>query len=429
MRIIKPEAQAKSQLLQYSALALALACAGLPVYVHAPEFYASELGLPLAAIGFVLLALRAFDAVQDPLIGSYSDRWHQHRKAIMVGGIVLLALGFWLLFHPASSYPLAWLALSVALCTTGFSVVSINFQAIGGLWQAEADERTRITTWREAVGLLGLLLASIAPTLLGSDARAFHWLALLYLPLLAFCSWIFFRWLRRARLQSPSSAPTYGSLRHMLRGWNAAFFSIYLSNAVASSIPAVLVLFFINDRIVASELTGLFLLLYFLSGACTMPIWQRLAARLGKARAWLWSMVLAALTFSWAFSLGAGEALAYALVCVLSGLALGADLALPPAIIADRIAQQQEQHLASRYFAVLTFLSKAALALATGLALPALGYLGYQPSAVSDYAITDYLAYAYALVPSILKAGVAGALWWLLSRAAGNGKFDKSEQL
>lgn len=40
-----------------------LASAGLPLYIHLPGF-AAQLGLPLATIGALLLAIRVFDCVQ-----------------------------------------------------------------------------------------------------------------------------------------------------------------------------------------------------------------------------------------------------------------------------------------------------------------------------------------------------------------------------
>ena len=371
-------------------------------------------GVSLTTIGLLLLILRVVDAAQDPWIGSISDRYHHRRALIMLAGMGLLGGGFWMVFHPSAS-PVVWFALAILLCTTGFSIVSINVQALGGLWQANTHERTRITSWREAIGLLGLLWASITPTLLGSEndsLAAFHVFALLYIPLLIGCGLVFFHWMHTATIRKPeSSLSSPPSLLRLATPWHLRFFAIYLSNACASAIPAVLVLFFIHDRLDAAAMTGVFLLLYFLSGAAAMPLWQRLAKTLGKQRAWMLSMVLAALTFVWAFTFTAGDVVAYGVVCVLSGSALGADLALPPSIIADRINEHNDEAMASRYFSVMTFLSKAALALATGITLPLLGLLGYQPGNVADYTVTEPLSYAYALIPSLLKVSVAVGLW------------------
>ena len=95
----------------------------------------------------------------------------------------------------------------------------------------------------------------------------------------------------------------------------------------------------------------------------------RIAARTGKAKAWAISMVLAVATFLWAFTLSAGDILPFAVICILSGSALGADLAIPPAIVADRLHAAGDQPRAARYFAANAFCAKSAFALATGLSL------------------------------------------------------------
>ncbi|HPQ55025.1 MAG TPA: MFS transporter, partial [Spirochaetota bacterium] len=60
--------------ISYALPALTLAVIGIPVYVYIPKFYTDTMGVPVAAAGIILLAIRLFDAVTDPLIGIVSDR-------------------------------------------------------------------------------------------------------------------------------------------------------------------------------------------------------------------------------------------------------------------------------------------------------------------------------------------------------------------
>ena len=69
-----PAAFSRPQLASYSLLALPLAFAALPLYVLLPNLYARDFGMPLATLGAVLLAARAFDAFTDPLLGRLADR-------------------------------------------------------------------------------------------------------------------------------------------------------------------------------------------------------------------------------------------------------------------------------------------------------------------------------------------------------------------
>jgi GPH family glycoside/pentoside/hexuronide:cation symporter len=63
-----------STLAAYGLFGMPLAMAALPLYVHLPKFYGDHLGVNLAVLGSVLLALRLADGVVDPLLGVLSDR-------------------------------------------------------------------------------------------------------------------------------------------------------------------------------------------------------------------------------------------------------------------------------------------------------------------------------------------------------------------
>jgi len=418
-QVAPPRKHNRPDLFLYGALALPLAFVGLPVYLHAPDFYATTYGLSLAALGAVLLGLRVVDAVQDPLIGAFSDAFAHRRKSILLAGAFLLLAGFAGLFNPpvlSGTGHLAWFAVNVFVCTTGFSIMSINYQALGALWPASSPDRTRITGTREALGLVGILAASVLPSVLRNRydaAAAFQVVTLVLAVLLVVGGLLFLRWYARhsgTAAKAPSLATAPGGFRDLLRdGWARRFYGIYFISNFASAIPAVLVLFYIRDRLAAETWTGLFLLVYFLSGAISMPVWQRVARRVGTARAWGISMVVAVITFVWAFSLGAGDIVPFVIVCVLSGAALGADLSLPPALLADRIDHVEDQAIASRYFSGAAFFAKASFALATGLTLPMLDALGYVPGQPAVAEIGIYLSGVYALVPCAIK--ITAAVW------------------
>lgn len=408
-----------SALAAYAAASLPLAAAALPVYVHAPKFY-SGLGLDLALIGTLLLAVRLLDAFSDPLLGVIADRIparHGGRKAMLAAAVPVVAAGMFLLFHPpAGGVGLApWLAMSLILVYLGLSAASISYFALGSALSRDYVERTRITAARGAAALAGVLLAAALPEILAQRYGTAGGLALFstgYAPLLLIAVGITvvagpqavmaggMRPLTLDGLLSPVRNPRFRRLA-----------AIFLVNGVAAAIPATLVLFYVADVLRRPELTAMFLVLYFVAGAAGMPLWVRLAAVLGKARAWLLAMVLASATFIWAYFLGPGDVAAFAVVCVLSGLAFGADLALPASMLADVI--DDDIDLAGRpdgaYFGLWHLLEKLALALAAGIALPLLQWLGYAPGSTTGPVIA--LSFVYALLPCAIKLLAALCLW------------------
>ena len=161
--------------------------------------------------------------------------------------------------------------------------------------------------------------------------------------------WFFLRWYKSRLLgfeaeRSQYTRPSVGLIGLANGRWGRLFYGIFFFSNLASAIPAVLVLFYVRDRLAAEQYTGLFLVIYFLSGAAGLPVWQRLSVHTGKARAWAISMMLAIATFLWAFTLAEGDIVPFAIICCLSGAALGADLAIPPAMVADRIDSIRDHH-------------------------------------------------------------------------------------
>lgn len=410
------------QLFYYGFLALPLAFAGLPLYINAPDFYTREIGVSIGVIGVVLLLIRLFDAIQDPLIGYFSDKHADKRYSIMLGGAALLLIGMAALFvGPASvESAVVWFAVSLLVATTGFSIVSINLNMIGGFWFNSQQLRTKVAAWRESLGLIGLLTAAILPTVFVSVfavAMAYQLLVLMFSLLLLIGMLLFSVFFKTLGKQHPVNnikSVNNFSFYPLLFGTHKRFFlSCFLSH-LASSLPAVMVLFFINDYLQAEKFTGLFLLVYFISGAVFMPLWVKLSARIGKQETWLISMLLAIVTFIGATTLGEGAVVAYAIICLLSGIALGADLALPTAIMADRVNQTNNETEATQFYGVLAFLPKLAVAVCSGLAFMTLDAIGFEAGANNSQTVLNGVVMMYAFVPCLIKLAAAFCLWSLI---------------
>ncbi len=405
--------------LAYGAPGLPLAFVALPLYVILPNHYATQFGVPLAALGAVLLGARVLDAVADPLIGRAADalfaRSARHAWLAAAAAAVLLALGFRALFFPVvtgTSALLAWCAGALAVTYLAYSVVSVIHQAWGARLGGDATGRAGIVAWREGLALVGVLLASLLPALAGLEASTLLFALLLLAALAA---------LARAP-QPPAAAPGGAGTSGTSMGLPFAsgdfrrLLAVYLVNGIAGAVPATLVLFFIRDRLEAPAWEPLFLAAYFAAAALSIPLWVRLVKRLGLARSWLAGMLLAIAVFAWAGALGRGDTLAYAAVCIGSGIALGADLTLPAALLAGVVQRAGHAGRAEgAYFGWWNFATKLNLALAAGLALPALQALGYAPGS-RDTAALDSLTLAYALLPCALKLGAAALLYLLWIR-------------
>lgn len=398
-----------SRTLAYGALGLPLAFVALPLYVHVPHLYASNAGLGLALLGGLLLAARLFDAVIDPLLGWLADRCS--RPLMMVLALLPLAGGFVALLHPPATQVELWLVLALLVTYTGYSAVSVAYQALGADLGINSSERTRLTAAREGFGLLGVLAAASLPALLASTmAEGLMRLAWIFVPLLLIAAVLTLA-VRPLLVVRSSAMPLWPALRLTLGdGAYRRLLIIFIANGIAAALPATLVLFFVADILHASDYAGAFLALYFVAGVAGLPLWLRLAARIGRVRAWLGGMLLAGVAFVAAFALGPGDGVAFAFVCLATGLALGADIVFPAAMAADL---GEAQGRPGAFFGCWNLVAKLNLALAAGLALPLLAWLGYQPGVVGGEAA---LSATYALLPLVFKLLAALLLWHWASR-------------
>ena len=405
--------------LRYGALGAPLAFAALPLYVLLPSHYGGRLGVPLAALGAVLLGTRALDALVDPWLGRLADRVlaRQRRQALALAAVaaLLMAAGFAALFFPPveGAGPLLWwCGASLVLTCLGYSTLGVLHQAWGARLGGGAATQARIVSWREGLSLVGVLAASVLPALAGVGTMValcaglllLAWWALVHAPY---------------RVASPrlAAAPAVLAPGHSdaWMAWRQPAFrrlmAVFLLNGVASAVPATLVLFFIRDRLQAPAWEPVLLGAYFAAAALSMPLWVRAVARWGLLRSWLAGMGLAVAAFAWAAGLGPGDTAAFLMICLASGAALGADLAVPGALLAGVIRRAGHAlHHEGHYFGWWTCINKLNLALAAGLALPLLQGLGYAPGA-RDAGALAALGLIYASLPCLLKLAAAALLW------------------
>ncbi len=409
-----------SALLRYALLALPLAFAALPLYVLLPLYYSTHYAVSLAALGSLLLAARLFDAVADPFIGRYIDKllMRERRSALMqaTAAAVVMIAGFvalWWAPKLAQALQLAWLAFALTLTYLAYSFLTVLHQSWGTQLSAVATEQSRISAFREGAALVGVMTASVLPSLAGERALP---VALALALLTALWGLSAGPQPRFSQANNTANTPILPLPHALLRIKNNSNYIklciVYLVNGVAAAVPATLILFFVQDRLQAQS-GGPFLLAYFLAAAASLPLWVQAVKRMGLERAWLCGMLLAIVTFVWASTLGAGDGMWFYGVCLASGLAAGADLALPAALVARSIhAAGHSGQLEGSYFGTWGFLTKLNLALAAGLALPLLQALGYTPG-VRDAAALNALTIGYCLIPCALKLIAAALLYGL----------------
>jgi GPH family glycoside/pentoside/hexuronide:cation symporter len=120
----------------------------------ATPVYNIILGVSPALIGTVMMVMRIWDAITDPIMGYISDNWRGkwgRRKPFLLLGSILMAI----------AYPLVWMASPdwtenakaiYFFCTaiiffTSYTIYSVSFRALATEMTPDYEERTTIRTY------------------------------------------------------------------------------------------------------------------------------------------------------------------------------------------------------------------------------------------------------------------------------------------
>ena len=416
------------RLAAYSAPAFALAMPTIPAFVYLPALYAQSLGL--ATAGLVLLGARIVDVISDPLIGVLSDKhttpWG-HRKPWILAGALLAGFALVRLFQPPSDVTTSYLLIWAVLLYLGWTLIAVPYMAWGAELSDDYHQRSRITGFREGLTLIGILAAGAVPaitTAMGwneaEGLAAVSWLAIaIGGPAIVVLLWRVPE--RRVGSSIRSDIPmTWESAKRAISvlGDNKPFIrllSAWFINGMANGIPAALFLLYLEFCLQAdSSQRSLLILAYFLSAVLSIPLWLWCSERFGKHRAWCWAMILACTAFIGVPFLAPGDIILFAVVCIVTGTALGADLALPPALQADVIdfdRLRRGQARAGLFLALWSMSTKLALALAVGITFPLLQWLGFSTDGDNSASALRSLAVIYAVVPVVLKIVAIAVIW------------------
>ncbi len=133
-------------------------------------YYSAVLGLSGGLVGAALAVSLAFDAVVDPLVGSWSDNMTSRfgrRLPLMILAAPLVTLAVGLLFSPPPGLGQAalfsWLAFTSVAARSAISLFNVPYIALGAEMSTDYAERTRIVVYRAFAGIV----AAVAITAIG----------------------------------------------------------------------------------------------------------------------------------------------------------------------------------------------------------------------------------------------------------------------
>ena len=401
----------------FASLSVPIAAAQMPLGVHLPAIYAQHFGLSLGVIGAIFLAERLWGAVADPLIGVLSDRTQSRfgrRKPWITGGAIIFGLASLALFFPPASFvsPL-YLGAAMFAIYLGSAMIQIPYLAWSGQISGEYHERTRIVTFQTVAASAALLLVLILPTIIDQlDPKDGQ------LKLAAMGAVVIGSLIVTVPLTLRMFTETPAVLQHRERLPLGRTITILFSDpllrrvllsdfavTIGQSIRGGLVVFFATFYMGLPQWASGLYLFQFVFGIAAAPIWAQIGYRIGKHRA----AVAGELT-QVAINLGLllvvpGQIGLLLALTVAQGLAQGSGNLMLRSMVADvadahRLRTGQDR--AALFFSAFSLSSKAGMAVAVGIALPLVGWLGFDPKAATNTPEALHgLLWVFALGPAI----------------------------
>lgn len=422
----QPEKLSKFQLFCYGVTDMPLHFALTPVLVFIPKYYTAELGLGLILVGNLMLLARILDVVTDPLVGYWSDRtrtrWGRRRPWI-VAGAPLMMVSFFLLFQPPAGVGAFYLIACLGGVYLALTMMLIPYYSWAAELSPDYNERSRITGWRSAIGIVGNMLVQFVPIFFlvvfayGGDAAVLKIVGYMMVLLLPICVLLTVTQVPETRNFVSSATPLMKGLKLM---WGNGPFKRLIASLMISStafnITTPLYGFFIAFVLGAGDMVVVMLAFFYSANIIGVPFWVWLSKRIGKHRAYALSFITIGTAHPLYIFHGWGDFWWMLPITVVSGFAGGAFASLPNSMKADVIDLDQMMsgdNRSASFFATWSFTQKMSAALGGWIALNILGLIGFEPQLGPDNSFEHMLGLRLLFtIPPALLFFVAAALIW-----------------
>ena len=386
----------------------------LPLGIFLPAFYTKTLGLGLAEVGLVFMLVRGFDIITDPVMGMVGDRfdsrWGRRRHWLVIA-LPFMMLGVFMAFMPQGTPSVWYLGFWLVVLYAGTTMKTISHQAWSAELSTDYDERSRIAGFNSFAGYAGslLILGPLAflefngtPPAGHEALNFFGTMALVFAPICVFAA------VSLVGERKTAPAPRIGvleGLKVVLR--NPHMRRLLLADAMAAipgSVMSGLFIFYQAELLGNAQFNSVALIGFFVAHIIGVPLWVRLAYRIGKHRAFGVSALCFCFTTALFFIPGHGDVALFAILLFATGLTHSGLMFLLRSMGADVVDYDNVQTGGQRtglYFALLAITAKAGGALAIGITYPLLALVGFSAQGGNSEETQFAFRMIYVVVPTV----------------------------
>lgn len=413
------------KLLAFALPAAPISALGLPLVVHLPHFYDKNIGLSAATVGLIFMIARFWDVFTDPVLGLLSDkyetRWGRRRHWI-VASVPIMLLSVFMVFMPPEGAGGVYLTFWMFILYIGWTLLTVSHMSWGAELTPDYHERSRVQGVREMLLIFGMVFVLVLPVLTSyilpegsrpEPVTLMGWFVIIVLPITVLIS---VTSVGEAKTPQPAHF-SWGEAMSLLKRNRPLqiLLSADLLSGISSGIVSSLFLYLALDVLRLGAFANVLLLVYFVSGLLFIPpiIW--LSNRIGKHKAAIVSALFGGATVPLIFFLPEGNPVLAAMCWTVLGVNMGAGPFLFRSIMADVVdhdAVESGHQRTGLFYSLLTSTNKIGYAVAIGISMSALDWLGIETGAENAESALFGLQLIYIL-PSFFIAIIVA---WMLSR-------------
>ncbi len=404
-----------------------------------PIFYTDVFGLSAAAMGWMFLITKIWDAVNDPIMGMIADRtetrWGKFRPYIISMAPFLAVCGVLTFFTPGFGIwgKLIYAYVTYTLVLMLYTAANVPYSALMGVMTPNSLERTSASQYRFISAFIGQSIVSGATLFLvgffgkGND-KAGWMLTLAAFGILAFVllAITFFSTKERVHPPKTQETNTIQDLKDLFqnRPWVligiATFFQLIFIVMRSSSVTYFFKYYVLDQQLIifnyakdltVGSFTSYFLLIGNIAGLVGAIFAKTFAKTVDKKNAYSGSLIASAIISCCFYFVQPYNVLVIFSLNVVGGFLLGAVSVLQWAIYTDA-ADYGEWKFGRRatglIMAASLFALKLGLAFGQSLMAWVISYYGY----VENVAQTEYTIYGIRMLMSFYPAifGILGGL-------------------
>ena len=392
-------------------------------------FYTDTYGISAAAAGTIMLIARAWDMVNDPLMGIIADRtksrWGKFRPYILWMALPYSILAILTFSTPdfGETGKILYAAITYFLLMTVYTAINLPYSSLGAVMTSDSYERAGLNSYRFVFAFIGQLIVSGTALSLatyfgkGDQARGYQ----LTLILFAIISFILFmitfsstkERVHPPKAQKESVKEDFKNLWKN-RPWVILFF-VGIISFIMFAMQNLSVAYYFKYYIGKESGVQLFNVIGTIALIVVIPFSKPLAKKFGKRNVFLASSILSGLFFMLLYLPGVGDIKLIYLFNILAKMAYAPAVPLIWTMLADT-ADYSEWKTGRRstglVFSAATFAQKAGWGIGGALAGWLLAIFKFVPNVEQTASAIVGMKLMVSVFPGILYMSCAILLFF-----------------